>query len=224
MFIGICAGSAMLSSQFREAGVECLAIDRHQNRFHPLAPICVLDLTKKHSWEFLEQVIERYHVILVHAAPPCGTCWKFPCPVFAHSRFETRSIPWAFQVFLRKIRPGLTQPILSMFKCPSSFTDFDACAWGSKCETHKPFLSSLPQMSQLEASCPGNHERMPYGRKRNSDGQVVYVGVQSCRTCQAVPQHVTFRHHSLAQNAFECKGVCRRAKTTSPPRCAAHSA
>ena len=37
------------------------------------------------------------------------------------------------------------------------------------------FLSTLPQMCQLQAQCPGNHEHEPYGRKRDPAGKLVYA-------------------------------------------------
>ena len=73
MFIEICAGSAILASCFREVGWDIIAIDTKRNRFHPLAKICVLDLSLDTSWEYLRWVCKQFPVKWVHAAPPCGT-------------------------------------------------------------------------------------------------------------------------------------------------------
>ena len=74
LFIEICAGTAMLSRCFKEAGFDSIAIDHSKNRFQPLAHICNIDLTTSHGWEFLDHLVAHYNVIFVHAAPPCGTC------------------------------------------------------------------------------------------------------------------------------------------------------
>ena len=73
MFIEICAGSAILASCFREVGWDIIAIDNKRNRFHPLAKICVLDLSLDTSWEYLRWLCKQFPVKWVHAAPPCGT-------------------------------------------------------------------------------------------------------------------------------------------------------
>ena len=74
LIIEICAGTAMLSKCFREAGFDHLAIDHSKNRFHPYVSICNVDLTQAHGWKFLHHVLLHYNVVFVHAAPPCGTC------------------------------------------------------------------------------------------------------------------------------------------------------
>ena len=73
MFIEICAGSAILASCFREVGWDIIAIDNKCHRFHPLAKICVLDLSLDTSWEYLRWLCKQFPVRWVHAAPPCGT-------------------------------------------------------------------------------------------------------------------------------------------------------
>ena len=74
LVVEICAGSAMLSRCFQEAGFDVLAVDHSHNRFSPMAKICNVDLSKQHGWTFLEYVLLHYPVVFVHAAPPCGTC------------------------------------------------------------------------------------------------------------------------------------------------------
>ena len=56
-----------------------------------------------------------------------------------------------------------------------TFVDFDACAWGSQRFVQRTFLSTLPHISQLAATCPGNHRHLPVGRKRNADGSRRYA-------------------------------------------------
>ncbi|CAE7779729.1 unnamed protein product, partial [Symbiodinium necroappetens] len=65
MFIEICAGSAILASCLREVGWDIIAIDNKRNRFHPLAKICVLDLSLDTSWEYLRWLCNNF---------PCGGC------------------------------------------------------------------------------------------------------------------------------------------------------
>ena len=74
LFIELFAGHATLSSCFREVGLEVLPVDSPRSRFHPVVPVCKLDLTKQHAWAFLEGLLDQYDVIFVHAAPPHGTC------------------------------------------------------------------------------------------------------------------------------------------------------
>ena len=62
-----------MASCFREVGWDIIAIDNKRNRFHPLAKICVLDLSRDTSWEYLRWVCKQFPVKWVHAAPPCGT-------------------------------------------------------------------------------------------------------------------------------------------------------
>ena len=58
----------------------------------------------------------------------------------------------------------------------AQFYNFAACAWGSKRPTDKTFLSNCPAFCALQAECPGgDHEDEPYGRKRDSQGNVVYA-------------------------------------------------
>ena len=73
MFLELCAGSAILSSCFREAGWDIIAVDSKYNRFHTLAKVCTLDLSLESSWEYLRWVCQELPVRWVHAAPPCGT-------------------------------------------------------------------------------------------------------------------------------------------------------
>ena len=53
LFLELCAGTAMLSRCFREAGVPVMPIDHQHNRHHLLAKVCSLSLTKDSTWSFL---------------------------------------------------------------------------------------------------------------------------------------------------------------------------
>ena len=76
LFIELCAGAGMLSYCFKEVGFQILPVDHKANRFHPHVHLVHLDLTREHSWRFLDTVLEEYDVCFVHAAPPCGTCFR----------------------------------------------------------------------------------------------------------------------------------------------------
>ena len=213
LFIEICAGTAMLSRCFKEAGFDAVAIDHSKNRFHPLAHICNVDLTTAHGWQFLDHLIEHYNVIFVHAAPPCGTCSRAreiklagwcPKPLRTESepagistlegddlervtaanaiysglssflqKCSNKHIHWSVENPARSLlwMTPWFQPLLKL----ATFYNFEACAWGSKRKTDKSFLSTLSQMCQIQATCPGNHEHEPYGRKRDAHGKIVYA-------------------------------------------------
>lgn len=82
LVIEICAGTALLSKCFKDSGFEHLAIDHKSNRFHSYVTVCNVELATDHGWAFLHHIIAHYHVIFIHAAPPCGTCSKareIPC-------------------------------------------------------------------------------------------------------------------------------------------------
>eukprot|EP00439_Symbiodinium_sp_Y106_P001289 s9557_g1.t1 len=74
LFLELCAGTAMLSRCFREAGVPVMPIDHQHNRHHPLAKVCNLSLTEDSTWSFLSDLVRDHAILFVHAAPPCGTC------------------------------------------------------------------------------------------------------------------------------------------------------
>ena len=160
--IELCAGSAMLSCQFREAGVEALAVDHQRNRFHPLAPICCLDLTKQHAWDFLLSMLDQYAVLFAHAAPPRGTLPdKSPQPLRSvdqpmglanlslqdQARVDAANAIYLHLSFFlqqctnRGIAWSVANPSRSfLWEIPcimelfssASFVDFDACAWGCR--------------------------------------------------------------------------------------------
>ncbi|CAE7275887.1 unnamed protein product [Symbiodinium sp. CCMP2592] len=77
LFLELCAGTAILSRCFREAGVPVMPIDHQRNRHHPLAQVCNLSLTEESTWVFLRNLVRDHPIVFVHAAPPCGTCFYF---------------------------------------------------------------------------------------------------------------------------------------------------
>ena len=72
--IEIFSGSGRLTATIRKLGVRSVAIDRSATRTS--GPVTTLDLTKAEDLQFLKDFIasERYNLLYVHLAPPCGTC------------------------------------------------------------------------------------------------------------------------------------------------------
>ncbi len=255
LFIEICAGTAMLSRCFKEAGFDSIAIDHSKNRFHPLAHICNVDLTTSHGWEFLDHLVSHYNVIFVHAAPPCGTCSRAReiklsgwCPQPLRTEDEPEGIsslqgdnlervraanaiysglstflqkctqlgiPWSVENPARSllwVTPWF-RPLLEV----ACFYNFEACAWGSKRKTDKSFLSTLPQMCQLQAQCPGNHEHEPYGRKRDSFGKIVYATADEA----AYPRELAKQVVHIVSHALQIFPDSSQATTANTPTNAA---
>ena len=255
LFIEICAGTAMLSRCFKDAGFDSIAIDHSKNRFQPLAHICNIDLTTSHGWEFLDHLISHYNVIFVHAAPPCGTCsrareiklsGKCPKPLRTEQEPEgiatlqgddrervlaanaiysglcnflqkchRLNIPWSVENPARSLlwdTPWF-QPLLQA----ASFYNFEACAWGSKRKTDKSFLSTLPQMCQLQAQCPGDHEHEPYGRRRDSSGKLVYATADEA----AYPRELAKQVVHIVSHALQLFPDPSQATTANTPMNAA---
>ena len=251
LFIEICAGTAMLSRCFKEAGFDSIAIDHSKNRFQPLAHICNVDLTTSHGWEVLDHLVSHYNVIFVHAAPPCGTCSRAreiklsgKCPQPLRTEDEPAGISWLQGDDLERVRAanaiysGLStflqkrnqlgipwsvenpahsllwvtpwfQPLLKV----ASFYNFEACAWGSNRKTDKSFLSTLPQMCQLQAQCPGNHEHEPYGRKRDSSGRIVYATADEA----AYPRELAKQVVHIVSHALQIFPDSSQATTANTP-------
>ena len=93
LFIEICAGTAMLSRCFKEAGFDSIAIDHSKNRFQPLAHICNIDLTTAHGWEFLHHLVSHYNVELFmqhHLVVLAAELVKSNCQASAHNSSEQR--------------------------------------------------------------------------------------------------------------------------------------
>lgn len=87
---------------------------------------------------------------LLIQASKLGTAWSVENPA--------RSLMWQTQWFVQLRKYG-------------QFYNFEACAWGSKRQTDKSFLSNAPAFAALQAQCPGGYFHEPYGRKRDSHGK-----------------------------------------------------
>ena len=72
--IEIFSGSGRLTAAIRKQGMRAVAFDRSSSRTS--GPVTVLDLTKDEDFLFLMNFIksEKDNILLVHLAPPCGTC------------------------------------------------------------------------------------------------------------------------------------------------------
>ena len=95
----------------------------------------------------------------------------------------------------------------------ASFYNFEACAWGSNRKTDKSFLSTLPQMCQLQAQCPGNHEHEPYGRKRDSSGKIVYATADEA----AYPRELAKQVVHIVSHALQIFPDSSQATTANTP-------
>ena len=80
----------------------------------------------------------------------------------------------------------------------AKFFHFTACAWGSSRPTKKAFLSTLAEMSRIEAECPGNHEHEPYGRKRDEHGKLIYATAEEA----AYPRALCVQIRRIVQEAL----------------------
>ena len=94
----IFAGSSNLSVEIRKANLRAVAVDKTVERAK--GPITILDLTDDNDLEFLMNFIEQEqeNLVLVHFAPPCGTC----------SAARKRKLPDEVSQQLR--RAGITPP------------------------------------------------------------------------------------------------------------------
>ena len=72
--IEIFSGSGRLTASIRKVGIRAVAFDRTSNR--TCGPVTILDLTKDEDFNFLINYIksEKENILLIHLAPPCGTC------------------------------------------------------------------------------------------------------------------------------------------------------
>ncbi|CAE7710304.1 unnamed protein product [Symbiodinium sp. CCMP2592] len=99
LVIELCAGSAILSQTAACRGFAIMPVDHAHNRHAPMCKIVNLDLTKSHSWEVLKFVIKSRRVVMVFAAPPCGTCSAArnyrPGPPVLRTTSHPWGVPWA---------------------------------------------------------------------------------------------------------------------------------
>ena len=80
LVLELCSGDAQLSRCFHEVGYDVFPVDHAQNRFHPLAKICNLDLSEASTWDYLSSLLSDVPIAYIHARPPCGTCRKTKPP------------------------------------------------------------------------------------------------------------------------------------------------
>ena len=69
---------------------------------------------------------------------------------------------------------------------------------GSSRPTKKAFLSTLAEMSRIEAECPGNHQHEPYGRKRDEHGKLIYATAEEA----AYPRALCVQIRRIVQEAL----------------------
>ena len=80
LVLELCSGDAQLSRCFHEVGYDVFPVDHAQNRFHPLAKVCNLDLSEASTWDYLGSLLCDVPIAYIHARPPCGTCRKTKPP------------------------------------------------------------------------------------------------------------------------------------------------
>lgn len=80
----------------------------------------------------------------------------------------------------------------------AKFFYFTACAWGSSRPTRKAILSTLSEMSRIEAECPGNHQHEPFGRKRDEQGKLIYATAEEA----AYPRALCVQIRRIVQEAL----------------------
>ena len=81
---------------------------------------------------------------------------------------------------------------------PSQFYNYDTCAWGSSRKLQRSFLSTLPEMCGIQASCLGDHQHAPFGRTRQADGSFKYAtSDEAAYTKQLCTQTVSIVQTSL---------------------------
>ena len=73
VFVELCAGSAILSSEASKRGFQTFAIDHEMNRFTPKSKIFVLDLSKDSSQHLLSDMYRQMRPQWTHMGLPCGT-------------------------------------------------------------------------------------------------------------------------------------------------------
>ena len=137
----------------------------------------------------------------------------------------SHNIPWSIENPARSYLWDTAW--MSRLQKIAKFYFFTACAWGSTRPTKKAFLSSLPDMRRLEAQCPGNHEHEPYGRKRDTDGRLIYATAEEaaypralCVQIRKIVQEATnlFPEHSQASPMVVTTNAAGSAALNTQPR------
>ena len=73
VFVELCAGSAVLSSEASKRGFQTFAIDHEMNRFLPKSKIFLLDLSQETSQQLLSDMYRQMRPQWTHMGLPCGT-------------------------------------------------------------------------------------------------------------------------------------------------------
>ena len=73
VFVELCAGSAVLSSEASKQGFQTFAVDHEMNRFLPKSKIFLLDLSQETSQQLLSDMYRQMRPQWTHMGLPCGT-------------------------------------------------------------------------------------------------------------------------------------------------------
>ena len=73
VFVELCAGSAVLSSEASKRGFQTFAIDHEMSRFLPKSKIFLLDLSQDSSQHLLSDMYRQMRPQWTHMGLPCGT-------------------------------------------------------------------------------------------------------------------------------------------------------
>lgn len=73
-FVELCAGSGILSSFAKQAGMKVVAVDCERNRHQPFTDITAMDLTDDSCYARLGELAQQRDVLCWHIGLPCGTC------------------------------------------------------------------------------------------------------------------------------------------------------
>ncbi len=69
----ICCGHAGLTSALYEVGFNAKGVDWKGNKHKSRMPILLADLTAPNGQAYVRSLFQKYNVVYVHMAPPCGT-------------------------------------------------------------------------------------------------------------------------------------------------------
>ncbi|CAE7816597.1 SLC24A2 [Symbiodinium sp. CCMP2592] len=214
--IELFARSGALSRVFKQHGFEVFPVDRGGHRL-PLSKLCALDLAQASSWTYLEEVLETYPVLYVHAEPPYATFG--PQQAFRHlvngvtspsgatdsnvvdrlalaDSMVNHLCTFLQSVDKRGIPWALEHPKASLLwnlpnveALPStSEVVYDLCTFGSSLKLRRQLRTNCRALRSLNCLCKGDHSHSQV------EGGVVTHPPEFCKhVVQAVA-----RHHGLA--------------------------
>ncbi|CAE7303252.1 SLC24A2 [Symbiodinium sp. CCMP2592] len=214
--IELFARSGALSRVFKQHGFEVFPVDRGGHRL-PLSKLCALDLAQASSWTYLEEVLETYPVLYVHAEPPYATFG--PQQAFRHLVNGVTS-PWGATdskvvdrlaladsmvnhlcTFLQSVdkrgipwtlehpKASLLWNLPNVEALPStSEVVYDLCNFGSSLKLRRQLRTNCRALRSLNCLCKGDHSHSQV------EGGVVTHPPEFCKhVVQAIA-----RHHGLA--------------------------